>query len=393
MEITEFLKAYNIPHWAESERLEWKESSKNLKEIVKTLAAFSNTSGGVVICGISDKGEVIGQEVTDSTLKSVTQAVLAHTDERLSISAERFVLDNKQVLLLSLNESPLKPHLAYGRAYKRIGSSNVELSQAEYRSILAEKQNGHGADRDLLANLQLADLNTEAIYKFIDIANTKRNSNFSTLSNPLDILTNLELAHNGVLTKGAALLFATNLNKFIPQAEFRLAFFEDEKREVFLDQEILTGDIISQFDGALAFIKNHILIGADTNKIGQRTHSEFPMNALQEMLANALVHRDYHDKASSYCNIVKHKYIEVNNPGTFPTPRVTAENMNQHHASIPRNRRLARAFYLLGLIEQWGQGGRKIARACKEHDLKDPVWNEENGTISVKIAKNNSGCV
>ncbi|MBK6848279.1 MAG: putative DNA binding domain-containing protein [Proteobacteria bacterium] len=386
MTLDELVAAYSLGSWAESERLEWKESTRNLKEIVRTVASFANATGGVVVCGVNDAGQIVGQEVSDATLNAVTQSILAHTEERLTASVQRAVIEGKQVVLIAVEESPLKPHLAQGRAFRRMGSANVALSQGEYRALLAAKQNGAGADRDLVPELELADLDLEALYRFIALANERRSSNFSTLADPIDALTTLELAHNGVLTKGAALLFAHSPQRVVPQAELRLGLFDDT-RDVFLDQDVLAGTLFQQLDGAIAFVKRHTLEGVDTTKIGHRTVPEFPLVAVQEMVANALVHRDYHDGASSYLSLMRGRSIEVTNPGAFPEPRVTAETMLLPHASIPRNRRLARAFYLAGLIEQWGQGGRRIADACRACSLQAPVWTSVRGTISVTISR------
>ncbi len=338
-----------------------------------------------MVCGVDDSGKVVGQAIEDSTFRALTQSILANTDERLVVSISRLTLESKAVIAIEVQESPLKPHLAYGEAFKRMGTSTVALAQAEYRSMLAEKQNGHGADRDLLKDCTIAEINTEILYKFISIANEKRNSNFSSLADPLDILTSLELMHAGVLTKGAVLLFGKTPQKIVPAAEIRAACFATGTRDVFLDQQIIAGTLFEQFDAAMAFVRKHILIGADTSKIGSRTSNEFPLLAVQEMIANALVHRDYHDPASIYLNIVLRTGIEVTNPGNLPGPRITPETMPLIHASLPRNRRIARVFYLASIIEQWGMGGSRISRACSTAGLMPPQWISERGSVSVEI--------
>lgn len=58
--------------WAESERLEWKLSTRGGKEIVQTAVAFANTAGGVILCGVRDDGEVVGQDISDATVREMT---------------------------------------------------------------------------------------------------------------------------------------------------------------------------------------------------------------------------------------------------------------------------------------------------------------------------------
>jgi ATP-dependent DNA helicase RecG len=64
---------------------------------------------------------------------------------------------------------------------------------------------------------------------------------------------------------------------------------------------------------------------------------------------------------------------------------VTPETMLLPHPSIPINRRIARVFFLAGIIEQWGEGARRAARALKERALPEPVWSSERGTVSVFV--------
>lgn len=118
MTIEEFLAQSFLSSWTESEQLEWKVSTKEMKDIICTISAFANNKGGIVVCGVKDDGEVIGQNISDGTLREVTQTILANTDERLTAHVARQTLTGKSVLTISINESPLKPHTAYGRPYK-----------------------------------------------------------------------------------------------------------------------------------------------------------------------------------------------------------------------------------------------------------------------------------
>jgi ATP-dependent DNA helicase RecG len=56
----------------ESEKLEFKNSTGNLSSGMQTVCAFLNSDkGGLIIFGVKDNGIIIGQEVTDKTLKEI----------------------------------------------------------------------------------------------------------------------------------------------------------------------------------------------------------------------------------------------------------------------------------------------------------------------------------
>ena len=52
-----------------------KESTGQLDRSMETLCAFLNGDGGNILYGIKDNGKIIGQEVSDSTKRSIAEAV------------------------------------------------------------------------------------------------------------------------------------------------------------------------------------------------------------------------------------------------------------------------------------------------------------------------------
>ncbi len=385
MDINALLNYFEISSWQESENLEWKLSTRESKEIVQTIAAFANTRGGVLMCGVKDGGEIVGQDISDATLREISQTILANTHERLYPSIERIVVDGKAVLSVQINESPLKPHLAYGRPYKRVGPSNVSLDQSEYYLMLGQKQNGGGADRDVIEGVSLEALDQEQIKRFVAAANEKRNLNLPVFADIMQILDSLELTAAGRLTKGALLLFGRNPQQLIPQAEVRAAHFKDEKRDIFLTQRILTGNLFSQFNAIMEFAKDRLALHVDASGSGDRTSRAIPVGVIQELAANALVHRDYRDPAATYFNIIGDSELEISNPGLLPAPRITPETIHLLHPSIPVNRRIARVFFLAGIIEQWGEGTRRVWREITARGLPPPIWESTRGTVRVAL--------
>lgn len=384
MQLADLMAKLQLREWQESETVEWKSSTKEMKEIVRSAVAFANTRGGVIVIGVKDDGTLIGQDVTDSTIREVAQTLLANSEEKLSFSLDTHTVDGRRLISVLVPESPLRPHLAYGRPVKRVGSVVTAMSQQEYHQLLGTRANGGGADRDLAPDSSIDDINRERVEEFLARANERRSTNFSLIADTEQILDTLELRNAGVLTKGALLLFGYNPQRFLPQAEMRLAHFADSNKTRFLDQSITTGDLFQQLEKSLEFIKERLPERINTLKEGSRIERIPPVAVFTELIANALIHRDYRDPASSYVNIVAQDEVEVNNPGVLLAPRITPATMALSHPSLPVNRRLARVFFLAGLIEQWGLGTVRAARLMVESGLPAPVWTNEHGTVSVR---------
>jgi ATP-dependent DNA helicase RecG len=69
MEMERYESDTMIP--SESETVELKKSTAQLRQALKAACAFANHKDGTIYFGISDHGEIIGQDVSDATLKNV----------------------------------------------------------------------------------------------------------------------------------------------------------------------------------------------------------------------------------------------------------------------------------------------------------------------------------
>ena len=96
----------------ESEGIEFKHSTSLLKEAIQTLCAFANHKGGVLYFGIADDGKIIGQTVTDDTLKNVANSIKLNTDPKLYPQVERVEFAGKfcvRVVWSRARSSPMWP--------------------------------------------------------------------------------------------------------------------------------------------------------------------------------------------------------------------------------------------------------------------------------------------
>jgi predicted HTH transcriptional regulator len=79
----------------ESDRLELKKTTGELKAGMKTLCAMLNGSGGRVVFGVTPGGRVVGQDVTDPTLREVAQEIHSGLENP---PAKRTLLDDLKLL-------------------------------------------------------------------------------------------------------------------------------------------------------------------------------------------------------------------------------------------------------------------------------------------------------
>ncbi len=109
---------------------------------------------------------------------------------------------------------------------------------------------------------------------------------------------------------------------------------------------------------------------------------QYPIQALREMLLNALVHRTY--MGATIQMRVFDKRLSIWNEGGLPFG-LSIEDLKADHNSRPRNPLIANACFFGGYIDTWGRGTLKIINACKEAGLPEPDIKEMNGGIEVTI--------
>jgi len=128
----------------ESETVEFKQSTAQLTRVGETLCGFLNASGGEVIIGIAPTGKIVGQQVSDSTLRDIA-AVLDRFEPPVHIAMQRIQVEQgRQVIVLRAPaESESLPFIYSGRAYQRIGSTTSVMPQERYQQLLLERSYSH----------------------------------------------------------------------------------------------------------------------------------------------------------------------------------------------------------------------------------------------------------
>ena len=140
------------------------------------------------------------------------------------------------------------------------------------------------------------------------------------------------------------------------------------------------GTVFDLVDQALEFVMSRVdfeigsRVGANASA---PTKPEFPEDAVQEALVNAVCHRDYASNACVQVMLFRDR-LEIINPGTLPKG-TTREDLYRQHDSNPRNEVIAQAMSWTSYVEKSGNGTREIIRKCVEHGLAEPVFEPRTG--------------
>jgi ATP-dependent DNA helicase RecG len=198
----------------ESNTLEFKKSSANLKHVAETLCAFSNGKAGTVLIGVSDKGQIIGQQITDHTKQEIAN-ILRKFEPSINIETQYIPYqEDKQVIALTVHpDSHAVPYTFDGKAYERNESTTSIMSQGRYQQLLmARNLRPVSWESQPAIGIMLSDLDENEILNTLnDITRKKRLEASLGSHDILDILKRLKLIESENITNAAVVLFAKEI--------------------------------------------------------------------------------------------------------------------------------------------------------------------------------------
>ena len=160
----------------ESETIEFKTSTAELKEAVISIVAMLNKHGhGVVYFGIDKHDRVVGMTIGRNTIREVTQAVVDNTDPKVFPKVEHRKIDGKDCIVVEAHGIN-SPYFAYGRAYIRVGESDKALSVHEIETrILSRKKLLWESE---ISERQLKDVDVRTLKDYMKMASEEGRINF-----------------------------------------------------------------------------------------------------------------------------------------------------------------------------------------------------------------------
>ncbi|MCI0495903.1 ATP-dependent DNA helicase RecG, partial [candidate division KSB1 bacterium] len=221
------------------------------------------------------------------------------------------------------------------------------------------------ADEILVEESSIHDLNEEKFERYIQNVYNKELSEFKI---PIEtLLENLHLAKNGMLNQAGVLLFGKSPMKYRPAFAIKaVSFFGNFiGGKEYRDSEDIEGDLEYQFRTGLGFFLRNlhkIQKGRSFNTLGILEVSQI---ALEELLQNAIIHRDYFKNAPIRLLIFDNR-IEIINPGSLPNG-LTVENIKHGNSAI---RNPVIASFAAKILPYRGLGSGIIRALSEQPDIE-----------------------
>lgn len=304
----------------EDSRHQFKESFSNMDSLAAELVAFSNSGGGTLIVGANDAGEVVGLTAADIGRLNPLLSNAASQSVRPPVNPISLNVHTARGLLMVIQrpDGLNRPYTDYqGRIWVKSGADKRHVTAREEMQRLFQQAGLIYADEVPVAGTTVADIDRRALGEYFE--NRYREPLADTDQSLARLLHNMGLVRDGALTLAGLLLFGKKPERFRPAFTIKaVALPGRELHETrYLDSEDIFDGLAGQYQRGLAFIKRNLHYVQGDQGINSLGILEIPEIALQELLVNALIHRDYFISAPIRVLVFADR-VEIGNPGHLP---------------------------------------------------------------------------
>ena len=378
----------------ESEVLEFKRDvpEQSIK-FIKTVVAFANGKGGMIVFGVDDKThKIVGIKKSEVFQKAdiIADTIFNSCEPKIRPIINLQEIDKRYIIVVTVPSGMQQPYYIKSRGitegtFVRVAATTREAERYMLKELVLEGENesydqqpiGEIVTKEEVENL------CDKVYDFTAATLSKKER--AALRRP----TVNQLISWKLLKKEGRSLEATNgfrllqgKNEDFPDAKIQCAVFKGRTRGDFLKRQNMEGPLFEQIESAYQFVMRNLPIQSKVKGLFRHDTSLLPESAVREAIANAVCHRSYLIPRKVQVALYDDR-LEVTSPGTLCRD-ITLEKMREGMSSV-RNKGIAETFIYMRSAETWGCGIPNIYKAMQESGLPEPVMQDFYGDFRMTL--------
>ena len=379
------------------------------KSLPETVSAFANGVGGIIVLGLDEENDFLPVPVNASALAdSMASACADNVIPAVRARIEIVTIDGMPVVAAAIPPVGLDLRPCYVKtqgiehgSYIREHDGDRHLSSYEIHLMMS----GHGQPKDdavIVPDATVSDLDPVEVDRLVERFRVRRGKAFSRFATQ-EILRLAGVCprggENDQVTLAGLLALGTYPQEFYPQLNVTFVSYptvdgramRDGTR--FLENAALDGSIPQMMSGLLdvlqhAMARRSVIIG-----IGREDIWEYPVEAVRELIVNAVMHRDYHPLAlGSQVRVEMYpdRLLVINPGGLFGA--FSADQLLRGTISSSRNATLARLLEDVEVpgtnrtvCENRGSGMHTILAELAASGMEPPLLRVTDGQFIVDL--------
>ena len=320
----------------ESSTVQFKERLPHPDSLAHELIAFSNSQGGAIIFGVNDRTGALNGLSFDE-IQQTNQQVVNIASQKVYppvyVKTETVKLRQKALVLVSVDEGLSKPY--NGTIYVKNGSDKRKVTSNDEIARLLGSSN-LSADETEIFDSGIKDIDGRlfAAYFKKEFEMTYEEKGL-TLE---EALIAKKVMRNKHLTLAGLLFFGIEPQVLRPTFTIKTVSFVGNDiggSDYRSKPEDLAGTVPELFKQGMMFVKSGIKYLQNGQGFNSHGIPEVSIIALEEVLQNALIHRDYFKNAPVRLLIFENR-IEIISPGKLPNS-LTVEDVKYGNPVIRNN--------------------------------------------------------
>ena len=375
----------------ETERLEFKQATQQYDstKLLKYCVALANEGGGYIVLGVTDKRprQVVGSQAW-STAEALNK-IKAHILQKLRFRVDITELQhpNGRVLVFAVPPRPVGQALEYEGTYlMRVGEELQLMTGDRLKQIFAEDQEdwfSQPARLDASPDDVIALLDTQTYFELLKVPYpTTREAVLERLQSQ-DLIK--QTTQGWTITNLAVIVLAKKLDAFslaLARKAPRVIIYEGFNKLQTRDDKTWNQGYAVTFEELISFVYSSAPQNRFIEEAVRQEVKMFPMQALRELIANALVHQDFLATGASVMIEMYSDRVEIANPGI---PPISTDRFIDEYRS--RNEQIADLMRRFGICEEKGSGIDKVVSAAEGNHLPAPDFRVgETRTTTVLFA-------
>lgn len=361
----------------------FKKNVFNSGALASEIVAFSNGEGGRLFIGVDSVGTLVGLSKRDVQRINplISSAAGSLVSPPVSVITQVTIIEGRRILILEVPKGTGSPYQDSQGMFWVMSSCGKRkaTSREEIQSLFIAS----GKIRADVAPSDLPVSDLEAPY-FSQFFERRYEQKLEDQPLPLDqVLHNMNLAHDGELNLAGALLFGRNPSTRLPSFIVKAGAFPGTTLAVdsYIDSRNIEGKMGDIFGQTMSFILAHIFQVQGEQTVNTVGVPEIPRIVFEELVTNALVHRDYFISAPIRVFVFRDR-IEIIRAGHLPN-NLTVENIKAGNSNA-RNPVLASFAHHILPYRGYGSG---VVRALELYPHIDFVDDRDGNLFTCVIRR------
>jgi ATP-dependent DNA helicase RecG len=357
----------------ESEIIEFKKTTSQLKEGIISLSAMLNKHGkGFLYFGIKDDGTPLGQDIGKKTTSNVSHEIRSNLKPLPYVNIECQKYNDKDIICITVRGDDT-PYSAYGRYYTRIDDSDVLMDSKQLWKFFESKDKTYSKWEEETTDYGIEKIDEELLIQYIRDANEIGRLNY-IYRNPIEALTKLSLIDgNGKINNAGYYLFGND-----GPVTLKEVIYPTEERTKFTDLKQFKGNILQCIQEGMKYIQNNIYYNAEIIGTKRVQTPEIPLKAIREIVVNSFAHCRYQKGDYNEISISKSN-VRIYNPGNILLDTDPLDFASGKIGSKIRNPLIATVLFKNSLIDAFGTGFDRTFKSCAENGVEYEYNNDEFG--------------